>query len=150
MSDEQAKPVNGERYLTGNIDAMLTYSDPKTQQQRSIKLTGCIYSGEEENTELLSKRVKVFQEVLDIEFTRGDIGRMENERDAHVRNLQNIRDQLAEWASRKNNREAGLPKLNSQELQALNNGDQTIAKATAMIADLDAKLAAAKARCGIV
>ncbi len=143
---EQQVPDIGRRYLGGTMDAMIVFNDPVTQCQRSFKVNRYIYS--DSNIEEVNRLADETQKSLERQFMRHDLMRMEREREAQIQNMKQHKENLIELGKRKASRPHGKG-LNQQELNMLDNGDKTMAKAQENLEKMDADIAAAKQACGL-
>jgi translation elongation factor EF-Tu-like GTPase len=136
----EAQKPNGERVIVGNLDAMLTTGDPRTQIQQSFKVTGYLYS--DDTPREVHERVDTFQAVIDRQVNKIEIVRKRDQRRAHLLNIEQIKKTYDEALDKRN---AGK-RLKTVDLQRIEQGDATLRAATEALAKIDADISDLEAR----
>lgn len=124
--------------VTGNFQLNANMPNGKT-----FSVSGYLYDGE--SVESVNQRVDRFHDILDRQRTRAEIPELEAKRDHLAKQLQNMRDVIADLHNKK---QAGKS-LTSQEKQTLGNLETSIGR---MVEDIDkgtAAIAEAKAKVGM-
>jgi len=145
-----ANGANGKRLLVGTMDQMLVFNDPATQCQRSMKINGYLYS--DDTPEEVNARADLARTVLERQFLMQDLQRMADQRESYIQGMTQHRDYLKELSKRKAARAAGdgkVKNLTASELKVLNEGEEKLLQTEKGLQELDKKIAATKAKCGI-
>jgi hypothetical protein len=126
----------GNRVIVGTLDAMLTTGDPRTQTQRSFKVTGYLYS--DDTSADVHARVDSYQSIIDRQMLKLDIQKKKDEKRQWVLSIENAKNAFNTLLEKRNSGK----KISSQEKLNIDNHDVNVQTALKGIARLDEEIAA--------
>lgn len=131
------------RLAEGNFQVTMHLS-----QERTLVVSGYLYA--DDSPEERNARLDRAQELIDRQFIRCDIQNKRAQRAAARAHIEEFRDTLEKLQARKEGKANGQSRLNSQELQALKQGQDTVSGLLKRVESLDAAILEGERKLGNV